>query len=72
MASWPVQLASSSGGQDQQVYTYVEQSDIDEAASALESSLMPGAQAALQQQIQAHEQLVSASHCLPDTNLRSE
>ncbi len=53
------------GGQDQQSYSYVEQSDIDEAASALESSLMPGAQAALQQQIQAHEQLVSFSHCLP-------
>jgi len=56
------------GGQDQQSYSYVEQSDIDEAARALESSLMPGVQAALQQQIQANEQLVSPSHCLPTSS----
>ena len=53
------------GGQDQQSYTYVEQSDIDEAASALELSLAPGVQAALQQQIQAQEHLVSSPRCLP-------
>jgi len=57
-----------SGGRDQQSYPYVEQSDIDEAASALESSLMPGVQAALQQQIQANEHLVSSSHCLPESS----
>lgn len=59
-------VGAFSGGQDQQSYTYVEQSNIDEAASALESSLMPGVQAALQKQIQANEQLVSSSQCLPD------
>jgi len=57
-----------SGGQDQQIYTYVEQIDIDKAASALESSLMPGVQAALQQQIRANEQLVSSTHCIPDSS----
>src|SRR5260370_25144810 len=41
-----------SGGRDQQSYPYVEQSDIDEAASALASSLIPGVHAALPQQIQ--------------------
>ncbi len=56
------------GGQDQHIYTYVEQSDIDEAASALESSLMPGVQAALQKQIQANEQLVSSSQCIPESS----
>jgi hypothetical protein len=57
-----------SGGRDQQSYPYVEQSDIDEAASALESSLMPDVQAALQQQIQANEHLVSSSYCLPESS----
>ena len=57
-----------SGGRDQQSYPYVEQSDIDEAANALESSLMPVVQAALQQQIQANEHLVSSSHCLPESS----
>jgi hypothetical protein len=56
------------GGQDQQIYTYVEQSDIDKATSALESSLMPGVQAALQKQIQANEQLVSSTHCIPESS----
>jgi Baseplate J-like protein len=56
------------GGQDQQIYTYVEQSDIDTATGALESSLMPGVQAALQQQIHANEQLVSSTHCIPDSS----
>lgn len=40
-------------------YTFVQQSDIDGAASSLVSKLTPGVQSAVQKQVQAHELLVS-------------
>jgi len=53
-----------SGGQDAQSYTYVQQGDIDSAANTLESSLTQNAQASLQKQIHASEQLAGSPQCL--------
>lgn len=54
-----------SGGQDPQRFTYVEQSDIDNAASALTASLVPATEAALQKQLRPGEQPVSSPQCVP-------
>ena len=56
--------AAFSGGQDAQSYTYVQQSDIDGAANTLESSLTENAQASLQKQMHANEQLAGSPQCL--------
>jgi len=53
------------GGQDAHDYTFVQQSDIDDAAAPLVSQLTSDAQSAVQQQIQANEQIVSAPECTP-------
>lgn len=51
------------GGQDAADYTFVQQSDIDGAATPLADQLTPAAQSAVQQQVQANEQFVSAPEC---------
>ncbi len=58
------------GGQNAQIFTYVQQSDIDEAVSALEASVMTNVQTALQKQIHTNEQLVSPAQC--GTNVNSD
>jgi hypothetical protein len=57
-----------SGGQNAQIFTYVEQTDIDKATSALEASVKPNVQTALQKQIHTNEQLVSPSQCVTNVN----
>lgn len=47
------------GGQDAYDYTFVQQSDIDGAATPLVSKLTADVQSAVQKQMQAHEQLVN-------------
>ena len=59
-----------SGGQNAQVFTYVQQTDIDDAVSALEASVMANVQTSLQKQIHANEQLVSTPQC--GTNVNSD
>src|SRR5579884_584025 len=54
------------GGQDSQNYTYVQQSDIDNATSALASTLTAKTLPLVQKQVRAGEQLVSSSSCSPD------
>ncbi len=51
------------GGQDQQDYTIVQQSDIDGAANSLEKPLTDSVQADLQKQMRAGEKLVSPAQC---------
>ncbi len=58
-----LQNSAFAGGQDPQSYTYVQQSDINNAASQLENSLTNAAQAATQAQIKASEQLVGSISC---------
>ncbi len=59
-------LAAFSGGQDQQNYTVVQQSDIDGAVHAVEPSLMDSAQTDLQKQIDPKkEQLARPGSCMP-------
>jgi hypothetical protein len=58
-----VQNTAFAGGQDAQSYTYVQQSDINYAASQLENSLSSAAQAAVQVQIQTSEQLAGSMAC---------
>lgn len=53
------------GGQDAHDYTYVQQSDIDDATAPLVSQLTSDAQASVQQQVQANEQLASDPQCTP-------
>ncbi len=53
------------GGQDAQTYTYVEQSDIDNAASALATKLTANTQGMLMKQVQKGEQLVQPPQCTP-------
>ncbi len=59
-----------SGGQNALVFTYVQQTDIDDAVSALEASVMANVQTSLQKQIHANEQLVSTPQC--GTNVNSD
>ena len=59
-------LAAFRGGQDEQNYTVVQQSDIDGAAHAVEPSLMDSAQTDLQKQIDPKkEQLAHPGSCMP-------
>ena len=59
-------VTAFSGGQDAQSYTYVQQSDIDGAANALETSLMQNARTSLQKQMHPGEQLAGSPQCLPN------
>ncbi|HEX9132926.1 MAG TPA: hypothetical protein VF844_11600, partial [Ktedonobacteraceae bacterium] len=59
-----------SGGQNAQIFTYVQQADIDQAVSALDAPVMTNVQAALQKQIHTSEQLVSPAQC--GTNVNSD
>src|SRR6266567_5058874 len=52
-------------GQDAQTYTYVEQSDIDNATSALATKLTANTQGMLMKQVQKGEQLVQPPQCTP-------
>ena len=54
------------GGQDAHDYTFVEQSDIDGAATPLVDQLTSDAQTAVQQQVQANEQFASTPECTPN------
>jgi VCBS repeat-containing protein len=58
------------GGTDPHSYTYIQQSDIDNAANALISADLPGSQQAqqmLQPQIQANERTIGTPQCTPNT-----
>ncbi len=55
-----------SGGQDPQPYTAVQQSDIDDAVSALETNNTPNAQQVLQEQVHANEHFVGTPTCNPN------
>lgn len=52
-----------SGGQDASDYTYVQQSDIDQAMNNLASQSVPNAQPMVSKQLHANERLVGASTC---------
>ncbi|WP_052887882.1 baseplate J/gp47 family protein [Thermogemmatispora carboxidivorans] len=52
-----------SGGADPQPYTYVQQSDIDQASMALQTSLIAAAQRDLQARATANEHFVGAMQC---------
>lgn len=52
-----------SGGQNPQNFTEVQQSDIDEAAKSLESSLSQSMQTALQDQLASSERFISPAQC---------
>ncbi|MBA2287185.1 MAG: baseplate J/gp47 family protein, partial [Ktedonobacteraceae bacterium] len=54
-----------SGGIDAQTYTYVQQSDIDGAATLLKGPLITNAQRSIQAQILPGEQLVKPIECTP-------
>lgn len=56
-------LSPFTGGRDTISYRFVQQSDIDSAATFLEQSLTPNAQTSLQSQIHANEALVSPILC---------
>ncbi len=53
------------GGQDAQTYSYVQQSDIDNAAQALESTLNGQTMQLLQTQARQNERAVGQPHCAP-------
>jgi len=53
------------GGQDPQKYSFVQQSDIDDAANSLKTALTPSAQKALQAQALPNEQLITPVRCVP-------
>jgi VCBS repeat-containing protein len=55
-----------SNGRDPQTYTAVQQSDIDGAASALESANAPNAKHLLQSQMRAGEQFIGSPSCSPN------
>ncbi|MDQ2906919.1 MAG: hypothetical protein M3Y81_25700 [Chloroflexota bacterium] len=57
--------AQFSGGVDAQTYTYVQQSDIDGAATVLKGPLITNAQRSIQAQILPDEQLVKPIECTP-------
>ncbi|WP_322480573.1 baseplate J/gp47 family protein [Thermogemmatispora sp.] len=52
-----------SGGADPQPYTYVQQSDIDQASAALQADLIAEAQRSLQAQAAANERFVGTAQC---------
>ncbi|WP_069802947.1 baseplate J/gp47 family protein [Thermogemmatispora onikobensis] len=52
-----------SGGADPQPYTYVQQSDIDQASTALQMSLIAAAQRDLQARAAANERFVGGAEC---------
>lgn len=54
------------GGQNAQSYTYVQQSDIDNATTTLASTLTARTLPVVQKQVRAGEQLVSSPACSPD------
>lgn len=58
-----VNNAAFSGGQDVQTYSVLQQSDIDNAASPIISSLIPTAQNSVQSEIQANQQLIQQVQC---------
>jgi hypothetical protein len=58
------------GGQDPQSFTYVQQSDIENAANPLKASLAQQAQQQFQRQIRPGEQLVSQPNC--STSVKSD
>jgi hypothetical protein len=58
------------GGQDPQSFTFVQQSDIDNAANPLKASLAQQAQQQFQRQIRPGEQLVSQPNC--STSVKSD
>jgi hypothetical protein len=62
-SAYHVQNTGFAGGRDAQSYTYVQQSDINNAASQLENSLKSAAQAAIQVQIKISEQLAGSISC---------
>jgi serine/threonine protein kinase len=63
---WIVDSVSDfTGGQDPQTYPAVAQSDINNAASDLESANKPNPQQVLQSQIKPNEQLVGTPQCTP-------
>jgi len=53
------------GGQDPLRYSFVQQSDIDNAANLLKMALTPSAQKALQAQVLPNEQLLTSVRCVP-------
>jgi hypothetical protein len=53
------------GGQDAHDYTFVQQSDIDNAANPLVNQLTPTAQTKAQQQLGANEQMIGSIQCNP-------
>ena len=54
-----------SGGQDTQTYTYIQQSDIDNAVNSLKRTLIPSGQQGLQRQILPQEQSARPAECMP-------
>lgn len=70
-SGYTVQVQNNSpftGGQDPQSYTYVQQSDIDNAANTLISENTPDARQALQGQVQPNEQLIVTQPCNSHSN----
>ncbi len=57
-----------SGGTDPQPYTYVQQSDINNAANSLISANQPNAQQVLQPQVQANERFAETPQCSPNVS----
>ncbi|HYL44909.1 MAG TPA: VCBS domain-containing protein, partial [Ktedonobacteraceae bacterium] len=58
-------ITAFTGGRDPQTYTYVQQSDIDNAAAALETPLTKRTQTSLQNQLAPNERFVSPTQCSP-------
>lgn len=58
-------VTAFTGGRDPQTYTYVQQSDIDNAAAALETPLTKRTQTSLQNQLAPNERFVSPTQCSP-------
>lgn len=56
------------GGQNAHDYTFVQQSDIDDATTALTTQLTSDAQAAVQKQLHSNEQFASTPECVPKTS----
>lgn len=54
-----------SGGQDQQTFTYVQQSDIDGVVQSMGTTQAQQASMALQGQVRSNEKPVGAPHCAP-------
>ncbi len=57
-------LTAFTGGQNQQTYPYVQQSDIDSATNQLSNTLSQSAQAGVMGQISPGEQLISQINCV--------